>query len=58
MSPFVWVNEDAYISFCIADNLAAGHGNVFNIGGERIELVSSVLWQLLLVPFSFLPLRW
>jgi len=43
------VEEDAFIYFRVADNLASGHGYVFNAGGERIETGSSPIWQLLLV---------
>jgi len=30
-------HEDAYILFRYAENLAAGHGIVFNVGGPRAE---------------------
>lgn len=46
-----WVNDDALISFRYADNLAAGHGLVYN-PGERVEGFSNPLWTLLLVPFA------
>jgi hypothetical protein len=43
------MEEDAFIYFRFAENLAAGHGYVFNRGGEVIESGSSPLWLLLLV---------
>ncbi|RPJ85047.1 MAG: hypothetical protein EHM13_02270, partial [Acidobacteria bacterium] len=39
--------DDTYISLRYADNLARGHGAVFNLG-ERVEGYSSPLWVLLL----------
>jgi len=42
-----WVDEDAFIAFRVAGNLAAGHGPVFNVG-ERVEVATSTLWTLLL----------
>jgi hypothetical protein len=39
--------EDAYITYRYAQNLAAGHGAVFNIG-ERVEGYSNFLWMILL----------
>jgi hypothetical protein len=42
--------DDAFISFRYADNLASGHGLVFN-PGERVEGYSNFLWCLLLTPF-------
>lgn len=41
------LGEDAYISFRYAQQFAAGHGLVFNIG-ERVEGYSNLLWVLLL----------
>jgi hypothetical protein len=49
------VDEDAFIYFRLAENLAAGHGYVFNPGGPPIESGSSPLWLLLLVPLAGLP---
>lgn len=40
--------EDAYILFRYAENLAAGHGIVFNIGGPHCEGATDFLWLLLL----------
>ena len=55
--------DDTYIYLRYADNVAAGHGPVFN-PGERVEGFTSPLWLALLVPVaaSRLPLpataRW
>jgi hypothetical protein len=43
------MEEDAFIYFRLARNLADGHGYVWNRGGEAIESGSSPLWLLLLV---------
>lgn len=51
------VEEDAFIYFRIAQNLADGHGLVFNIGGERIESGSGLIWQLLLAGLAALPVH-
>ena len=45
--------DDAYISFRYAENLAHGHGLVFNVG-ERVEGYSNFLWVMLLAPFVLL----
>jgi len=43
--------DDAFISFRYAENLATGHGLVFNLG-ERVEGYSNFLWTVLLaIPF-------
>ncbi len=42
--------DDAYISFRYAQNLAHGHGLVFN-PGERVEGYTNFLWTVLLAPF-------
>jgi arabinofuranosyltransferase len=42
--------DDAYISFRYLENLATGHGLVYN-PGERVEGFSNLLWILLLFPF-------
>lgn len=44
-------SDDAYISYRYAQNLACGHGLVFN-PGERVEGYSNLLYVLLLAPFS------
>lgn len=43
--------DDAYISFRYAQNLARGHGLVFN-SGERIEGYTNFGWLLLLAPLE------
>jgi hypothetical protein len=43
------MEEDAFIYFRFAENLATGQGYVFNRGGEVIESGSSPIWLLLLV---------
>ncbi|MGH9237864.1 MAG: hypothetical protein ACRD3G_07475 [Vicinamibacterales bacterium] len=43
------IDEDAYIYMRVADNLALGHGYVFNPGDARIETGSAPLWQMLLL---------
>ena len=40
--------DDANIFFVYAKNFAEGHGFVYNVGGERVEGFSSMLWTLLL----------
>jgi hypothetical protein len=42
-----WLLDDAFISFRHAENFAAGHGLVYNVG-ERVEGYTSFLWVLLL----------
>jgi arylsulfatase A-like enzyme len=42
-----WTMDDAYIYMRYADNLAAGHGIVFN-PGERVEGYTTVVWILFL----------
>jgi hypothetical protein len=44
-------SDDAYISYRYAQNLARGHGLVFN-PGEHVEGYSNLLYVLLLAPFS------
>ena len=51
------VEEDAFIYFKFAANLADGYGYVFNRGGERIESGSSPLWLLILSSLYLLPLH-
>jgi hypothetical protein len=51
------VDEDAFIYFRCAENLAGGYGYVFNRGGPPVESGSSVLWQLLLVVLVLLPIH-
>jgi hypothetical protein len=44
---FDYVAEDAFISFRYAENLAQGHGLVWNLG-ERVEGYTNFLWVILL----------
>ncbi len=39
--------DDAYIYFVYAKNLASNHGFVYNVGGERVEGFTSMLWVLI-----------
>jgi arabinofuranosyltransferase len=39
--------DDANITQAYARNIAAGHGYVYNLGGERVEGSTSFLWTLL-----------
>ena len=43
--------DDAYIFFIYAENFANGDGMVYNVGSERVEGFSSMLWLLLLSVF-------
>jgi hypothetical protein len=43
---WAWTEDDAYISFRYAQNLAGGHGLVFN-AGERVEGYSNFSWVML-----------
>lgn len=52
---FDQIEEDAFIYFRVARNIALGNGYVFNAGGEHVECGSSVTWQFLL---AFLDLFW
>ena len=40
--------DDAFITFRYAENLADGHGFVFNRGGQAVEGYSNFLWLLIL----------
>ena len=40
-----WVCDDAFISFCYAENLTHGLGLVYN-AGERVEGYTNFLWTL------------
>lgn len=51
------IEEDAFIYFRFAANIADGYGYVFNIGGERIEACSGLLWLGLLTLLTALPLH-
>lgn len=39
--------DDADIFFVYAEHLSQGHGLVYNIGGERVEGFTSLLWMLI-----------
>jgi hypothetical protein len=43
----LWASDDAYISFRYAENLARGHGLVFN-PGERVEGYTDFLWTVMM----------
>jgi len=43
--------DDANITQVFARNIAAGHGYVYNVGGERVEGSTSLLWTLVNVAF-------
>ncbi|WP_157033291.1 hypothetical protein [Loktanella sp. S4079] len=46
--------DDAAITRSYSQNIANGHGFVYNIGGERVEGATSMLWTLILVlPYLF-----
>lgn len=40
--------DDAAITRSYAENIANGHGYVYNIGGERVEGATALLWVILL----------
>ncbi len=48
-----FVNDDAFISFRYAENLAGGNGLVYN-AGERVEGYTNFLWTLLIALCSLL----
>jgi hypothetical protein len=49
-SPKIGV-DDANIFLVYARNLAGGHGFVYNVGGERVEGFTSLLWTLICTVF-------
>jgi len=53
---FDQIEEDAFIFYRVAENLAGGEGFAFNRGDPPIECSSSLTYQLLLVPFALLSL--
>lgn len=53
---FDQIEEDTFIYFRTAANIANGAGYVFNAGGEHIETGSSLCWQYLLAIAHFLSL--
>ena len=49
LSPVVWpawLTDDAFISFRYAQNMAQGHGLIYNLG-ERVEGYTNFLWTVL-----------
>jgi len=54
---FSAIEEDAFIYFKFAANLADGYGYVFNRDGERIESGSSPFWLFILSVLYALPLH-
>jgi hypothetical protein len=50
---FLQSGEDSFISFRYVEQLAGGHGLVYN-RGDRVEGYSNLLWVLSLVPFAWL----
>lgn len=53
---FPTMEEDAFIYLRLARNIADGWGYVFNIGGERVESGTSLIWMGLLALSLKLPL--
>ena len=51
------IEEDAFIYFRFAKNIADGYGYVFNIGGEHIEACSGLLWLGMITLLTWLPLH-
>jgi hypothetical protein len=53
---FDQIEEDAFIYYRVAANLASGEGFTFNRGDPPVECTSSLTYQFLLVPFALLSL--
>ncbi len=53
ITTYTHLGEDAFITFRYAEQLARGHGLVYN-PGERVEGYSNLLWVLVLAPFGTL----
>ncbi len=53
ISNYIFLTDDAFISFRYAVNFADGHGLVFNIG-ERVEGYTNFLWVIILSFFSLI----
>src|SRR3990172_13263565 len=47
LSFWVYINDDAYITFRYSKNLASGNGPVYNVG-EKVEGYTNFLWMLIL----------
>lgn len=45
--PRRWYNDDCFITFRYGKHIAAGHGYVWNPGGERVEGGTSIAWTML-----------
>jgi hypothetical protein len=54
---FNQIEEDAFIYFRFAENIANGNGYVFNVGGEHIESGSSLIWQLFITLLFYIPVN-
>lgn len=54
MLVFFFIEEDSYIYFRAAENIANGNGYVFNIGGTPVETGSGPLWQYMVAAGVFL----
>lgn len=52
---YIFLTDDAFISFRYAHNIADGFGPVFNVG-ERVEGYTNFLWVILLAMFNLLGL--
>jgi hypothetical protein len=50
------LNDDAMISMRYANNLARGHGLVWNPGGERVEGYTNPLWVIYMSIFHLFPI--
>lgn len=48
--------DDAYITFRYSDNLAHGHGPVWNVGEDPVEGFTNFLWMVWHTPFVWLGL--
>jgi arabinofuranosyltransferase len=53
---YLFLCDDAFISFRYARNLSEGYGLVFNPGHERVEGYTNFLWVLLLAVFNLVGL--
>lgn len=53
---YLFLTDDAFISFRYARHLSHGQGLVFNPGGERVEGFTNLLWVLILAAFDALGL--
>lgn len=42
-----WLLDDSFITFRYAENWLAGHGLVWNVGGERVEGYSNFFWMVI-----------